>query len=1037
MRFAPRDITITANFNAFKNIFGYGTAGVRAAGVASTSIYAKINDPSEKVNESSKDESGSLYEVYKYFNALPTYKGAVAQNPYADYPGSTGVPQTPAGQGLTSGFALDSSGAKYTGPGNNCARQYIVFIANNSQGNQISSGFSSYQSVSAGAAILPVTYNPDFWTDEWVRFLSQHQITTYILDAYNAQQNKSYSAELKAAGGDDHYFQVGSEAAIIAALNRILTDVQAVNSAFAATSMPATAANRSISQNEVFLGVFRPGEKANPRWYGNLKRYQLLYDGTTGSIDLGDAIGAPAINAASGFFSECSESYWTSDTTLYRPAASVAAQPFWSLIPELTPPASLCPAPGSSGGNANPASNLTFPFGTFWSPLSDLPDGPFVEKGGAAEVLRRGNVAAAATPTWQVNRTTKTLTGSSLVDFSTSTAGISLTNFGVPVTAPAGLTLPNLGQMVDFVRGWDSADTNANGYTDPGAPSATTETRSSIHGDVIHSTPLPITYNSNIGGVVVYYGSNDGMYHALNADTGTERWSFIAPEFYSRMYRQYANTPVVRYPGIASGITPVPAPKDYFFDGSTGLYQNADNSQIWIYPSMRRGGRMIYAFDVSAVSGNAPATPTFMWKAGCPSLDNDTGCTSGMTGIGQTWSKPVVGVLKNGPLDTTPTRVVVFGGGYDSTQTKDAGGNVTATSCEDQNTTSPSCSGRKGSVVYIVDAQLGPAASLRTFSLPSSNGRTPGSVTGDVALLDANNDGFIDYMYLADTNGFVYRIDLVDGPATLVPLSQGNWSIHQIAGTKGFGRKFLFGPTLFFNRNKVYVGLGSGDREHPLMTQYPYVSQVSNRFYLFMDDPALPDNYLDIDGQSMADASTDGIGDNGVATGQLATCTTPAVLAGTMATRSGWYLPLNAHGVGEQVVTPAVIVSGQVTWGTNRPIAPTIGTCTNTLGEARGYLVDLVNGSGAIGTSGVCGGATSTAYAGGGLPIPPDVNVTRVTDKDGNQVYIGTCIGCPPKSNGSGSGSGTQPVSNFKPSDPFDVKNEERRRVYWFTPMGD
>jgi len=34
MRFAPRDITVPANFSAFKNIFGYGTAGVPAAGAA-------------------------------------------------------------------------------------------------------------------------------------------------------------------------------------------------------------------------------------------------------------------------------------------------------------------------------------------------------------------------------------------------------------------------------------------------------------------------------------------------------------------------------------------------------------------------------------------------------------------------------------------------------------------------------------------------------------------------------------------------------------------------------------------------------------------------------------------------------------------------------------------------------------------------------------------------------------------------------------------------------------------------------------------
>jgi type IV pilus assembly protein PilY1 len=48
---------------------------------------------------------------------------------------------------------------------------------------------------------------------------------------------------------------------------------------------------------------------------------------------------------------------------------------------------------------------------------------------------------------------------------------------------------------------------------------------------------------------------------------------------------------------------------------------------------MRRGGRMIYAFDVTN-----PGTPSLLWKVGCPNLGNDDGCTAGMSGIGQTWS---------------------------------------------------------------------------------------------------------------------------------------------------------------------------------------------------------------------------------------------------------------------------------------------------------------------------------------------------------------------------------------------------------------
>ena len=74
------------------------------------------------------------------------------------------------------------------------------------------------------------------------------------------------------------------------------------------------------------------------------------------------------------------------------------------------------------------------------------------------------------------------------------------------------------------------------------------------------------------------------------------------------------NTPLVSYPGVND--TPTPTPKDYFFDGSIGLYQNANNSKVWIYPTMRRGGRMIYALDVSD-----PANPVLQVESRMPEPD--------------------------------------------------------------------------------------------------------------------------------------------------------------------------------------------------------------------------------------------------------------------------------------------------------------------------------------------------------------------------------------------------------------------------------
>jgi hypothetical protein len=121
------------------------------------------------------------------------------------------------------------------------------------------------------------------------------------------------------------------------------------------------------------------------------------------------------------------------------------------------------------------------------SPFSDAPDGPFVEKGGVAEVIRKGNnpPTTNTTPTWAVNRTVYTLAGLS---------GSTLTAFNTTSTG-----LPQ--NIVNYVLGQDVNDENNNGNF--------TETRPSLHGDAIHSQPLPVDYGGPTG-VVVYYGSNDG-----------------------------------------------------------------------------------------------------------------------------------------------------------------------------------------------------------------------------------------------------------------------------------------------------------------------------------------------------------------------------------------------------------------------------------------------------------------------------------------------------------------------------------------------
>jgi type IV pilus assembly protein PilY1 len=907
IRFGVRDMTNATNVTALQNIL--------------SGIAANITDPAEKLSGmSSKDEDAGFYEIYKYLSGLAPFTGPygssyASQNVFVDVAGN---PQSlsGAGQGLTSGFAL--SGSVYQSPlgsSKPCARTYIIYIANNAN-NTGSIGQPTYESTVANVSPALAATSLDTWTDEWTFFLKTNgvvvptgnnngSVVTYVLDAFYAQQNTDYSNSLKNAAvmGGGKYYPVGSQADIANALGAIFTEIQAVNSTFASASLPVNTTNRTQNKNQVFIPMFRPDPSARPLWMGNLKEYQLI--SLSGSIDLGDNSN-PAINAVNpltGFVTPCAQSFWTTDSGTY----------WLSDVFDNPAPKGTCPS-------------------TAFSPWSDSPDGPFVEKGGAAEVIRKGNNPP-ATNTTPLSSTVNTRTVYTLSGL-TSTA---LTPF-TSASLGAGNT-----SLANFILGQDVNDENKNGNF--------LEARPSLHGDEIHSRPLPVDYGVNCTGLLdasnnpvpettVYYGSNDGTLRAVDSCYGKELWAFIAPEFYTSLTafsRLMNDSPNISYFGMPAGTTPTPTPKDYYFDASIGIYQNADNSKVWIYPGMRRGGRMIYAFDVKT-----PTSPAVKWKAGCPyPQPNNTGCTTGMSGIGQTWSTPVVA----GSVLGYSSPVVIVGGGYDT--------------CEDANTATPSCTSPNGAGVYVLDAANGTVIA----SFPTAR-----SVAADVAPLAVTTAGVVDHAYAVDTGGNIYRLDFAS--------STSNWVMNKVAYTSGAGRKFLFAPALLTAPGgHVYVAVGSGDREHPLQSQYPY-SAVVNRFYVYLDNLATT-SATNLDDTTLMNDFT-----------SSTTCSTLRVLP--TSTMKGWFMNLNQYGVGEQTVTSAIVAAGSVAFSTNRPIPATQGTCSTQLGQALGYWVNLFNASGGIGAPGAsCGGTRASIFVGGGLP-PSPVLANVVVGGQSMTVAIGT-----------------------------------------------
>lgn len=911
------------------------------------SINANFNDPSETVS-SSLDYDRAMFEVFKYFGGY-TRPSSSTTNVAGTPVDSThfGALRYAQADPKTDPAAFDDPGTKLvykpaSESEEDCPpRLYLIFIGN---------GFPNIESSGLGTTLLsnvggntteiynesPLNKNRP--TDEWARFLYQTDVSemtgkqnviTYTInvckDACSPEQGRLLTSMANVGGGSP--YTAGSAAAIQAALAQIFSQIQSENSAFASASLPVSVNAQGTYLNQVFIGMFRPDEP--PRWFGNLKQYKFRADadsaGNVTAIRLVDKTNnLDAINPGNGFINPCAQSFWSTADT-YWPSGYVG-------------------------------SCLDSLIGT--DTRSNSPDGEIVEKGGAAQRLRAVSGASGASA-----RSVKTCSGctdnSALVDFSTSTAS---------AAALGAADATEHSALINWVRGQN---------VDNELSMGTTVMRPSVHGDVVHSRPLAIDYGGSTG-VVVFYGGNDGMLRAMNgnqADTdGNELWSFIAPEHYGKFKRLRSNSPNISFPPPPTGTTP----KDYFFDGPIGVYNSG--STKWIYPTMRRGGNVLYAFDVST-----PGAPTLKWKRDGTQLTN----------IGQTWSEPKIVKVAGYGGGTSP--VIIMGGGYDTCEDQDAAPNT-------------ACTAPKGNRVFVLDADNGTLEATLT---------TDKSVAADVTVVDSDNDGKVDVAYAADTGGNLYRINI----GTAAP---GDWTITKLAAlgcssSAACSRKFLHAPEVVTGTDFTAILLGSGNRERPLLTNQAV--NVDNAFFMIKDDHSATPTLITTSDLVEIDPN-------------LALTSTQQAALGT-STNKGWYLAFGTPDTNadldhdkEQVVTSAVVFSGVVYFSTNQPVRPT--ACGANLGTARGYAVNYLDASAA--------GTRFSVFAGGGLPPSPVTGVvtvsltkadnTTATNPDGTPMVTNVPFiiggGAPPPGPSGCGKSGLAPcLVSVEPS-PI------RRRTFWY-----
>jgi type IV pilus assembly protein PilY1 len=912
---------------------GYVRFGVRQMDDGARTALVELIKDFDKGHDKGNNATFSLlmYEAYAYFAGIEARSGfgkvkrdAAGNSTYNPY--AYNLP----------GNALSSmSDRTYVSPiTEGCQKNYVIVISNGPASDN-SSSLAKAQALLAGImkTSTPPTINiaapyddsENNWTDEYAKYMAegdcnltldgeQHVYTyTVEIDPGQRRQDLAHTKLMQsaAAAGKGRYFAVTSAnngVDIVTTLEEIFTEIQAVNSVFAATTLPVSINVRGTNANQVYMGVFRPDDNARPRWFGNLKLYNIGIDRvvTPPELFLADAAGRRAEDQSSGFILPGARSFWTS------------ASNYWAFR------------------GSYDVSDL--------GKASDSPDGPIVEKGGSAQKQRAVNPTA---------RKLYTCAGGCTSGEALSSNVFNSANTAITATDLDAADNTERAQIIDWVRGLDLDDENQDG--------STADTRASVHGDVLHSQPSVVNYNrsgtNDDGDIFVFYGANDGVMRAvaggLDSSDGQEAWGFIAPEHFGKLKRLRENGPAI---GSANK-------KPYFFDGAIVTYTRdvnsdgrlvaTDGDKVYLFMAMRRGGRSLYALDVSN-----PTDPKFMWKKGCPHDSDNTGCDAGFAELGQTWSDPNVTFLRAfGP--SMP--VLVVGAGYDAAvedvppclMTGATATSVTALSggtlsystngtCTMSGGVSQTINRSMGRGVLVMNAltgqllwRVGPDAGANV-TLP----KMTYSIAGRVVVLNRDRDisraitgtenivpGYADRLYAADTGGNIWRID-VSGNNT------SDWTGYQLAELGGSlvnSRKFLNRVDVVYGKDEggSYDGvlIGSGDREHPFDTS------VLNRFYMIKDRMVAP----------VAPVSTPALikeTDLYDATSNcLQQCTDQALsdARAQLSDATGWYFDLRA---GEKTVSAATTVSGTVFFNTNQPLA---NTCGSNLGTAREYQVSYKN----------------------------------------------------------------------------------------------
>jgi len=804
---------------------------------------------------------------------------------------------------------------------------------------------------------------------------AQHN-STGVCSAPLTDPDKIKVLKAQADVGGGEYFNANTAEELVAAFSTITGQIVSRSTSFASPSIAVNTFNRLFSRDEIYFGLFKPEKQT--RWRGNVKKYNVCIDsdgpdGVSGNTDdctLGEVLDANDASAV------------VQDT---------AAEDFGLFESSST---------------------------SEWTVGTDVPDGRDIDKGGAGAALD------IVTYTARKFYTDQDASGLPASATSLSSTGFNMTSADILTSADLAhiraevcsstATPPDTACIADLL--WMFGADIDNEDND-----AATTTRWWLN-DVLHSSPNVITYGKDSDGDFIdkiIFGTNDGALHFINGTSGKEEWAFVP-------FSEFDNVASLRSNGATAHIygmdgTPILRVEDTDSDGDI-----ESGEKVHVYTSQRRGGGSIFGLDLSVPAkltsdtSLTGVTPTLLWRI-------DAGST-GFEHLGDTWSDPAVAKIrtKTGTANTSRT-VLIFGGGYENgLDDLDSGGVHRNFGLEGGDSGNGGLN--QGNAIYIVDADSG--ALIFSISNAAGTGITtsgadievPGmnyAIPSNISVFDSNGDGFDDRLYVGDSAGNIWRVDLGSDIEVGATSPEGSTLVGQLAqlSTAAVGtaaptneRRFFYRPSISQLRDTANTNapngefdaivISSGNRAHPLDLD------VANRLYVLRDTQINPmfgsgglaTNYpqtVAVNGSGQTTSQGSPILDNGT---DLVDATTTA-LTGTTAEKNalGWYINFDTVGAvadrtdGEKGLSAARVFFGTIFATTYVPAesGAVADVCSANEGTGRIFNFNILTANAALDWDGSGGtptkaDAVQTLGAGG---IPPEV--VPVYTKDGVQILAG------------------------------------------------